>query len=864
MSLAARGSIFRWAQGSYTRIVIILLIYLSAPVQSALAGTPSYIGPYKYSASSILGSNGVYGFDSAEAAMQGALEQSAILNPSSCAHRIVPPTDPWQTTGYDPSPVEGTEAGASTRFSLYYQLPCGILKESSSPYTLRRKRLVCLSTQRYLDQKCVDVEIYTPPTIKGANLGASCPSCGEPINPSTGNMWHIEDDYVANDVIAGLSIQRVYNSYPYTKPALQRFGAGWSDRYSASLRPGPAYPTFNPYTCWRRRDTQVIIYCDGGEAATSDIPESLIAYRGDGKTYVFRRVGNEWLGEADTSDRVSAILSNDGNAVIGWIYNSASTNTSERFDAKGRLLSIAFLGGNVHRLTYSAGDSVQTNGQRYPEEAPACLYSTNSTTIAVELPLCITDNDGRQINYRYAEQSDHVIAIIQPDGQSIRYEYNGTGAGCADINSSSTGCLAKSLTKVIYPDGTSRSYFYNEVDRINAGQTCVGRTSLGPGRGHLVKALTGLIDEAGTRYISWGYDCSGNATSSEKTGGVERVKLAYAFYSTGTIDATVTYDIGDALSAKQTVRKYSARPILGVLKNGAIDGSCPECGVIASRSYDTSGNLKSTTDRDGTNTTFVYDIGRNLQISKTENSGGALARTTSTEWHPRLRLPVKVAEPNRITTYTYDDVGNILSRTEQATSDINGASGLTAPLVGRARAWTYAYDAKGKLAAVTGPRTDIADLTSYEYDVAGNLHTMRNAAGHITTFGKYDANGRVGEIVAPNGTVTTLTYTSRGWLSTRTVTGGSSSERTTYEYYPTGNLRKVITPDGKWLEYDYDAAQRLVRVADKKGNRTEFSLDLRGNILVEETFDNTGTLRKRIARAFDETGRLTEKTGGGF
>ena len=46
-------------------------------------------------------------------------------------------------------------------------------------------------------------------------------------------------------------------------------------------------------------------------------------------------------------------------------------------------------------------------------------------------------------------------------------------------------------------------------------------------------------------------------------------------------------------------------------------------------------------------------------------SGGAATaatRTISTQWHPMFRLPVQVAEPKRITTYTYDSQGNLTSQ----------------------------------------------------------------------------------------------------------------------------------------------------------------------------------------------------------
>jgi len=39
----------------------------------------------------------------------------------------------------------------------------------------------------------------------------------------------------------------------------------------------------------------------------------------------------------------------------------------------------------------------------------------------------------------------------------------------------------------------------------------------------------------------------------------------------------------------------------------------------------------------------------------------------STAWHPTLRLPAQIAEPQRITSITYDAAGRVLTRTVQET-----------------------------------------------------------------------------------------------------------------------------------------------------------------------------------------------------
>jgi YD repeat-containing protein len=63
---------------------------------------------------------------------------------------------------------------------------------------------------------------------------------------------------------------------------------------------------------------------------------------------------------------------------------------------------------------------------------------------------------------------------------------------------------------------------------------------------------------------------------------------------------------------------------------------------------------------------------------------------------------------------------------------------------------------------VNGPRTDVADITTYTYDNQGNLATITNALGHVTRITQYDAHGHPLRIEDPNGLVTTLTTTPAG------------------------------------------------------------------------------------------------------
>ena len=80
------------------------------------------------------------------------------------------------------------------------------------------------------------------------------------------------------------------------------------------------------------------------------------------------------------------------------------------------------------------------------------------------------------------------------------------------------------------------------------------------------------------------------------------------------------------------------------------------------------------------------------------------------------------------------------------------------------RTWNYTYNTFGQVLTENGPRTDVTDLTTYTYYTCttgfqcGQLNTITNAAGHITTYNSYNANGQPTQVTDANGLITTLGF----------------------------------------------------------------------------------------------------------
>ncbi len=538
------------------------------------------------------------------------------------------------------------------------------------------------------------------------------------------------------------------------------------------------------------------------------------AFRFDSALHPFTASGPSYPFVAGTSNPLRLFRETD-NAVGSTLRLFVpADNSSELYDAKGVLLAIKRADDQV-LLTYS-GAVAQS---RYPSSAPACAAAAVST-----LPgqlLCVTNRFGRQLNFAY-DAGGRLRKMFDPAGLQYSYDFDAWN----------------NLTQVTFPDSYRRVFHYNEPE--NTGNT------------HLPNALTGISVEptAGNfaRYSTYQYDSRGFAISTELAGGVNKFTVAYDLLNKRRSVGTPT---GSSREFQMDRRNYS------FISTGETRIGAGVATAATSNIYDANGNLKESTGFNGTITQYTYDLSRNLETKRVEGLGTPDARTISTEWHPSLRLVTRIAQPKRIVTNAYDAAGNLLSRKTQSTSDLNGAQGFSAGLVGTSRMTTYEYNAANQVSKITGPRIDLAEVTQFAYDAQGNMVSITNPAGHQTLLSDYDSYGRAGRITDPNGLATEITYTPRGKLASSTT----GTEQTLYTYDGAGQLWQTSRTGGPTVTYSYDPAGRLTGVADNLGNTVTYTLDLAGNRTAEVTKDPGGVLTRQITRAYDVLNRLKQITG---
>jgi RHS repeat-associated protein len=394
---------------------------------------------------------------------------------------------------------------------------------------------------------------------------------------------------------------------------------------------------------------------------------------------------------------------------------------------------------------------------------------------------------------------------------------------------------AGNLEYVDNPDGTTKRYHYEDT--------------------RFPHALTGITDERGIRYATYGYDDQGRANLSTHAGNAQRVDIVYNTDGT----RTVTNSRGHA-SSYDTVEQLGVALVTNIAGPG-----CSTCGT-GNSSYDydpATNNLLSKTENGITTQYGNYDT-KGQYAYRIEAAGTPEQRRTDYSYDARFYNKItSLTEPSvapgqaKTTAYAYDDWGNRISET------VSGFRPDGTP-VSRTTTWTYDGPLH-QLSQVDGPRSDVADITTYDYypDDSGQganraqLMRVTDATGTALRDAiQYTTTGKVLSESRPNGLTLAYTYyPGNDRLHTLTESAAGVSRVTRWTYLPTGEVETITqgdgTPEATTLSFGYDDARRLTRLTDGLGNYIAYVLDTEGNREYERIYDSTNALKKQLQQTFD-------------
>jgi Rhs family protein len=332
----------------------------------------------------------------------------------------------------------------------------------------------------------------------------------------------------------------------------------------------------------------------------------------------------------------------------GWTLTDLQTETVESYSAQGVLLSEETKTRFIRTATYDASGLLT-----------AITQHAAGTDANKDITLRLDYDDKRRLS-----------RLNDPLGRMTQYGYDANG----------------NLVSVTWPDDYTHRYAYEDSRFKNA--------------------LTGEINEVGTRVAAWTYDSQGRAVAVDHPDSARNVQFAYNAGST-------------VITGSKRTTTLNMSSIGGVLRPTTSTSAAGN----ASSAWDASGNLLKDTDASGGTSEYSYDeTGRPIKttvksVSRTSISTIRYADATS------LR-PSMIASPNLIQSFVYDARGNTTGIGETPTSDATGASGFDAPKAEGAVTMAYGitYDATNRVAFV--------QQTS-DGKVTGKWRVTRDATGNV-------------------------------------------------------------------------------------------------------------------------------------
>ncbi len=426
----------------------------------------------------------------------------------------------------------------------------------------------------------------------------------------------------------------------------------------------------------------------------------------------------------------------DGAFHLASATDAAGRTTRNQRDAAGRVTRLELPDGATWDVDYDA------NGRAVAATAP------NGSTIAYAYDVrgrlvSVTDALGGTTTYGYDEVGN-LISITDAAGQLTLCEYNDAGQmtrRTLDLGMSESWSYDERGRPATHTDFAGRvvTYAYHAVGGLAEMRCSDGSvTALTVLASGLVSSSTDAAGTATFEYdnadrlvretnpdgqaVTYTYDGGGRLATLESVAG----RVAYTYDAEGRMTTVTDPDGGLTQYTYNAVGKLA-----GVsLPNGVIGGftydlrdhpllveyRAPGGAVLASYAYtyDEGGRVTRVLEADGRQVHYTYDALDRLTAEQVTDPG----------------------MPPRLVSYTYDEVGNRLTRTDAGSTT------------------SYTYD--------TNHRLTRAGDASFTYDANGNLTGMDDGHGRILTY-LYNGWGQLTGVTESTGPTTRrvdMTYSS--------------------------------------------------------------------------------------------------------
>ena len=443
------------------------------------------------------------------------------------------------------------------------------------------------------------------------------------------------------------------------------------------------------------------------------------------------------------------------------------------------------------------------------------------------------DQKGRNTNNFY-DAMGRSVSIQYPDGRFVTYGYDQEGHKTSKTTIGSNG--AGSQTTFTHFDLLSRADAVTNTDGFSFTRTVYDA------QGRAIDTIDELGNDTHTDYdqasrrldtiagfgtaqaqeTQYSYDNNGNVTTLT-VGNVLQSTTSYDSLNRAT---TVTY--------QQPLNEPAIQPVITTFDADSRKLSQnDQAGKLTQYGYDGQGHLTGVTlvSSSGNQTeSYTYDNLGNM-LSQTDSNGHATHFT-----YDNMNRRVSRTLPDGINSETYgpyDATGNLTKKKTFKGQTISYSyNPLTDKLTGESFAeGSISFNYDGFLRRQS--MTDVSGTTTYNYDQRNRLVTKTSPFGTLT-YG-YDNHSNLTSTTSSNTNGTNVSYAYDTLNRPTTVTDIHRSQNlvTTYNYDPIGNLATVQKPNGEAVTYTYDVLNRLTNITANVGANTiasyAYSLGASGN-----------------------------------
>ncbi|MCG1025143.1 kelch repeat-containing protein [Dehalobacter sp.] len=670
----------------------------------------------------------------------------------------------------------------------------------------------------------------------------------ENVNPS-GNFARSYTDMTEKTSGFTLDFSRTYNSRDTRNDSM--LGTGWSFSFQGSLM---NYLTNQVIV--RLPNGSAMTFTVNGSTYTANDSRSTLVKQGDGSyilstkdqyTYGFTSAGwLKWMKDRNGNSLTFTINATNGN--VNQIIDQVGRQTNISYNGQGLLSTVTDPLGRIVQYHYNASNKLDyvtdpAGKRRY--------YTYNSDGLLSE----IRDNDNNLIESIVYDNSAgdtniRIARLTDANGNTSTYMYD-TEYRKVTITDTNGREKITWFDSSLYPiqtqdpDGRRSTTIYSlDSNNVNKYGEALSVTDRNGNKTEYVRDSNGNITtiynpDSSSR--TFGYDIKNNKIWEKDEGDQVNTTGKYTYY---------VYDVNGINLIKKAQR--------------LLNSSTPE-------QY-----IPGTNDTDFAVTTYAYYTSAQAQSQFGCNITGLLQSVTDPVGH--------------VTTYTYDQYGNIRTVTDaegKITTNTNNILGwITSVLSAKGYTTKYDYDNNGNLLKTTlnyggsngGDVTRVVhdnmgrqikvipgklynssldtlstdtytgnQGTIYTYYPSGKVHTLTDAMGNTTTY-TYDLYGNVQIETKPNGSIIQYFYDNLNRLTAVKFQDNAQAdlvvlESLTYVILANGNTQKTDTKylnatDTAVTTYTYDYAERLIRQDNADGTYTTTNYNPNGT--VNTTTDERG------------------------